>query len=283
MDERSAEPDVSHPARGNGGPRDPSSPVSWDRLRALVAAKLRCKVVCLSLLGPHAAGYAAQGSPLILKGIHVEPTERVVGLTRAPDAANWVGEFDGHPVDFTSSELGAALHMMLRGRASVLERILAPWQLHRDADQRALVQLARGALSRQCFTSFREPGRTLLREFEEPEARTLGLLLAAYRWGLTGVVLLSTGELELDLSRLAEAYGFGGLAPLLERHRRGESGPVEEDSPWINRLARVQALLERAHDESPFPPDPANAREAEEYLLDMRRRFFDATTMEVGR
>lgn len=263
----------------DGAPGDLSLPVSAERLRALVRGRLGCKVVCLAVLGPHAAGYGGPATPVIVKGIHVEPTERMVGLTRAPDAANWVGELDGHPVDFTSSELGAGLHMLLRGRSSIIERILAPAQLFCDEDQRTLTALARGALSRRCFVSFREPSRALLREFEDPEARTLGLLLAAYREGLSGVSLLRTGELDLDLSRLAAAHGFDGLLGLIARHRDGETGPVDEESPWINRLARVQALLEQAHDESPLPPDPGNAREIQEYLLDMRRRFFDATTV----
>ena len=42
----------------------------------------------------------------------------------------------------------------------------------------------------------------------------------------------------------------------------------------------MQALVEESYDISELPPDPERPTEFEEYLLDMRRRFFDAATIE---
>ena len=56
---------------------------------------------------------------------------------------------------------------------------------------------------------------------------------------------------------------------------------LEEDSPWINRMAKLHSLLDAAYEGSDLPVDPQNPADVEEYLLDMRRRFFDAQTVQM--
>jgi len=55
---------------------------------------------------------------------------------------------------------------------------------------------------------------------------------------------------------------------------------VEHDSRWINRLVRLHTLLEQAFEATEIAVDPDNPAAVEDYLLDMRRRFFDAATVQ---
>ena len=55
---------------------------------------------------------------------------------------------------------------------------------------------------------------------------------------------------------------------------------LESDSRWINRLVKLHTLLEQALEDSKLPIDPDNPKAVEDYLLDMRRRFFDAATVQ---
>jgi hypothetical protein len=43
---------------------------------------------------------------------------------------------------------------------------------------------------------------------------------------------------------------------------------------------RLHALLEESIEKTTLPVDPRNPKAIEEYLLDMRRRFFDAPTVQ---
>jgi predicted nucleotidyltransferase len=236
------------------------------------------KLLAVAVSGSHAYGYSSAQSPLELKGLHVEATENLVGLSAPPRAFNWVGEFEEHRIDYSSEELGAGLKRLLAGDGSMLERILAPRQLLKSEDLRRLQKVTRGVICRRFFAHYRAFSKGVLRDYESDEQRTVRHLLGAYRSALTGVHLLRSGKIALDLIDLAQRYGFGQIEELVALHRAQADAVVEDNNQWLNRLVRLHSLLEQALEESTLPVDPDNPRGVEEYLLDMRRRFFDATT-----
>jgi len=241
---------------------------------------MRAKLVVVALSGAHAYGYPSKESPIELKGIHVEPTENLVGLVAPPKAYNWVGEFQEHRIDYSSEELGEALRKLLKGDGSILERILAPRQLAKGEDLRRLQKVARGVICRRFFSHYRAFSKGVMRDYEKTERRTVRHLLAAYRTALTGVHLLRTGKVLLDLMELARLYGFSQIDELVRMHQKSAAAVVADDNHWINRLVKVTALLEASMEEAELPIDPDNPSAVEEYLLDMRRRFFDAPTVQ---
>ena len=251
-----------------------------DSLKRFLHQQMSRKIIGVAVLGELAHGFGAEGSPLVLKGLHVEPTENLVGLATSPSTINWVGEHEGLLVDFSSLEIGRASPALLRGDGSVLERVLAPLQIIGGQDLRRLQQVTRGVICRRFFNHYREFSRGVLKDFEGQPPCTLRRCLSAYRTGLTGVHLLRTGELELDLLTLAGTYGYPQLEQLVREHLARPGARLDESSPWINRLARLHALLDSAYESSQLPVDPPAPAELEEYLLDMRRRFFDAHTVQ---
>jgi len=255
--------------------------ITLDMLKRFVHSQMTRKLICVAVSGPHAAGYATEDTPLELKGLHVEPTANLVGLTSSPKAFNWVGEFEGLLNDYSSSEIGPASHLLLRGDGSILERILSPMQVFGGEDLRKLEQVARTAICRRFFEHYRNFSRGILKEFEGQPARTVRQALNAYRMGLTGVHLLRTGEMDLDLLALAKKYKLFQLDELVRIYQEGRSKTLEDTSPWINRMAKLHGLLDAAYEGSPLPIDPENPADVEEYLLDMRRRFFDAQTVQM--
>jgi len=251
-----------------------------DLLIRFLHQQMTCKIIGVAVVGDHAFGYAREGTPLMLQGLHVEPTENLVGLNAAPRSFNWVGEFEGQLIDFTSAEIGPALPLLLKGDGSILERILAPIQIVPGRDLRRLQDLARVAICRRSFNYYRNFSKGVLSDFEGHPPRTIRRCLSAYRTGLTGVHLLRTGEVELFLPRLAQTYGFSALTDQIQAHQQRENALLDQGSPWVNRMAKLHALLENAYESSELPVDPKNPADVEEYLLDMRRRFFDAHTVQ---
>ena len=82
-------------------------------------------------------------------------------------------------------------------------------------------------------------------------------VLYAYRVLMTGIYLLQTGEVEANLSRLNEHFGFTFLDELVARKVGGENTSVGDfDWPFHEaRLAELEARLDRAFAESPLPED----------------------------
>lgn len=232
----------------------------------------------LAITGPHAYGYANEKSALQIKGVYVEPTEHLVGLEDAHATANWVGEFEEHRVDYSAVEVGLALKALLRGDGSVLERILAPRQLVVGHDLERLQKIARRLVCRRFHSYYRSFCKGVLADIEESTHPSVQHVLSAYRTGLTGVHLLRSGEVELELTQLARAYGLREIEQLMALNREKES-LLEVRRPWTKILTRVHALLDESYDHSELPIDPPEPTAAEEFVLDMRRRFFDAKTV----
>lgn len=251
-----------------------------DLLRRFLMEQMTRKIVCAAVSGAHVGGYDAFDGPLEIKGIHVEPTENLVGLSHAPRSVNWVGEYEGFRVDFVSAEIGLVCAALLRGDGNVLERILNPLQLVESEDLRKLRCVAEGSVCRLYYNHYNDFARGLLKDHETNPTPTVRRVLQAYRTALSGIHLLQTGELLYHLPTLAHSYGQDRLEELISIARSDAEAKLPEGSHWINHLARLHPALEKAANESPLPPDPPNAAEVEEYLLDMRRRFFDAHTVQ---
>ena len=218
--------------------------------------------------------------PFELKGIFVEPTENLVGLEDPPRSYNWVGEFEGLRIDYSAHEIGHALRLLLRGDGSVLERILAPLQVIERPDMRELPHVARGAINQRFFGYYRNFGRGVMHRSGDQSKTSVNHLLAAYRAALTGSHLLRTGEMKLELTALAKLYGVGEIEELVEHNQRTPFAMLENRGRWAKVLVQVHSRLEEAIDLSELPQAPENPNAAEEFLLDLRRRFFDAVTLQ---
>lgn len=231
-------------------------------------------VVLCAITGSHIYGFSSPDSDIDIKGIHIAPTEQVLGLRPVSEAFDRLTDFEGVECDLTTHELGKALSLMLRGNGNMLERIFSPIQLTDGPAVAQLQALARGALSRQSLNHylgfFKGMQRESLRQ-EVPRAKTL---LYSYRVALTGIHLLRTGEVISDLPALAEAHRYPEVDELIEVKRAGkEKGTLSAAAAERFQQAwpRLEAGLREAHDSSPLPEAPANAAAVNDWLVTQRR------------
>jgi predicted nucleotidyltransferase len=182
-------------------------------------------------------------------------------------------DFEGVEHDLTTHEAGKALGLLVRGNGNVLERLLTPLQLVESDDVEALRELARGAASRRFVSHYRGFFGGVQRE--HTRAPKVKSMLYAYRVALTGVHLLTTAELELDVRRLADRYGFSELHELVARKRGGEEKGAldpESDERFRARWPELEAKLERALVESTLPPEVPNREAMNAWLVARRTR-----------
>jgi uncharacterized protein len=253
-------------------------PIPLEVLHRFIRAQMSGKLLCVAVSGAHAQGFPSNEAPLELKALHVEPTENLLGITQPPHVHNYVGEFETHRIDYSSMEIGPALQRLLRGDGSILERILAPRQLLTSEDLRRLQRAAKGIVCRRFFTYYRSFVRGASKDQDEGAPHTVRQVLNAYRHALTGVHLLKTGELELDLPTLARTYNLSQVEELIKSQEERDEAVPEDSARWLNKMVKLHTLLEDSYEQSTIPIDPEHPREVEEFLLDMRRRFFDAMT-----
>ncbi len=225
------------------------------------------------LSGAHAYGFPSPDSDLDLKAIHVEPASRLVGLSPPPLHANRLEVIDAIKVDYSSNEIGGVLHGILAGNGNYLERVLGVTVLAFSPELGTLRPLVAASLSRLAYRHYSGFAGNQLADFRDSDAPTAKKLLYVLRTALTGVHLLLTGELIVDLTRHLEPYGFAEAQELIEAKKRGERTELDaaDRDRWLAVANRALTLLESAHDESILPAEPQNRDELEQWLLGVRK------------
>lgn len=235
------------------------------------------RVLVCAITGAHHYGFPSPDSDLDIKGIHLAPTNELLGLSSPPDTVDVTALCDGIECDLTLNEARPALKLLLQGNGNVLERITSPYQLVDTPAVGELQALARAALSRRFFAHYRGFGRGMRREHErilaETGAARVKPLLYIYRVALTGAHLLLTGEVVADLTETAPRYGFDGALELVAKKRAGvEHEPLSAPEDAHHRLAwpRLDALLDEARVSSPLPEEPPNGDVVDAWLVAQR-------------
>lgn len=226
--------------------------------------------VVVLLSGAHAYGFPSPDSDLDLKGIHVAPTESLLGLHPAKTTIDFTRVVDGVELDYTTNEIGHALAGILSGNGNFIERVLGSTQVVRSPWLEELVPLVRASLSRKMHAHYR--GFSFSQQKLLAKEPTAKKLLYVFRTALTGVHALETGVVETDLGRLAAVYPIDGLADLVRRKTTGENATLSEDEIAAYR-ARIDAVLEKldaAVATSVLPEAPPNVAAIEGWLVALR-------------
>jgi len=227
----------------------------------------------MALSGSHAYGFPSADSDLDLKAVHIERTTRLLGLGVPTDGFNRLEVIDGVEIDYTSNELRGVLAGILAGNGNYIERILGALLVHTTPELDELAALVPAALSRRVHRHYRGFATSQRKAFEAAETPTVKKLLYVLRTALTGVHLLRSAELRVDLTDNMDEYGFGDARQLIEmkkQHERTTLAEVDRDA-WAKRLDGLFAMLDEARDHSVLPID-IDATELERWLIDVRMR-----------
>ncbi len=231
----------------------------------------------IALTGAHAYGFPSPDSDLDLKGVHVEPTCRLVGLSSPASHASRLEIIDGVEIDYASNEIGQVLSGMLRGFGSYYERILGMWILRRTPELEELGELACRSISRRVHAHYHGFATGQLRDAESTPTPSAKKLLYVLRTALTGAHLLSTGRLVTDLTALLDEHGFQHASELLEIKRTGERAPLPAPlaARWVNEVRRALEVVDAARARSPLAEEAPNRNEIEAWLIALRRARFE--------
>ncbi len=243
--------------------------------RVVAEEESRRRHVVIALSGAHAYGFPSPDSDLDLKAIHVEPTRNLLGL-RSPRATfDRLEVIDGVEIDYTSNELRGVLEGILAGNGNYIERVLGALIAASSPEHEQLRELVPRVLSRRVHHHYRGFAASQRKAFEAAEQPTVKKLLYVLRTALTGVHLLRTGELRVDLTTVADDYGYGDVTELIEAKKQGERAVLADSDrqAWLTRLDRLFAALDEARATSVLPDEPPDAAALEEWLVDLRRRL----------
>jgi len=225
-----------------------------DGLRGLVEG-LDYAPLFVTVSGAHLYGFPSRDSDVDLRGCHKLPLADVVGLDVPRETIEPKLDLAGTEVELVSHDVGKYLRLLVRNNGYILEQVFSPIIVVGQAFLDELRPIARRCITRHHYHHYRGFYATQRKLIEKEEPKTVKPVLYAYRVLMTGIHLLRTGEVEANLLRLNEHFGFAFLHDLVAQ-KTVEQAPADLDWEFhVGRLAELEAQLDRAFEESDLPED----------------------------
>jgi len=244
------------------------------RLHRIVAAQ-PYPLLFATISGAHLYGFPSPDSDFDLRGAHVLPLERVVGLDMKDETVECSRVIEGLEMDIVSHDVRKFLGLLLKKNGYVLEQLFSPLIVHTTPEHAELKALAPGCITKHPSHHYFGFAETQWKLFLKESPRRVKPLLYVYRVLLTGIHLMRTGSVEANLVTLNEEFRLPYIAELVARKLAGPEKSKLEDADIAFHEAEYQRLrgaLQAAHDASQLPelPSDSTRRSLNELLVRIR-------------
>ena len=132
--------------------------------------------------------------------------------------------------------MGKYLRLLVRNNGYILEQVFSPIVVMGQEFLDELRPLAERCITRHHYHHYRGFYATQRKLIAKDEPKRAKPLLYAYRVLMTGIHLLMTGEVEANLLKLNQHFGFGFLDELILRKVR--PARTSRSAGWIGRFTR---------------------------------------------
>lgn len=267
------------------------------RLHRIVAAQ-PYPLLFATLSGAHLYGFPSPDSDFDLRGAHVLPAEKVLGLEVRDETVQDSRIIEGLEMDIVSHDARKFFGLLLRKNGYVLEQLFSPLIVQTTPEHAELKAICnphpqplsrpvgaggRGVITRQHahhYFGFAETQWTL---FLKETPRRVKPLLYVYRVLLTGIHLMRTGVVEANLVTLNEDFRLPYLQELVARKLAGpEKAKLPEADLAFHQAEyeRLRAELQAAHECSGLPEMPGDQTRAalNDLLVRVRTRGMGGAT-----
>ncbi|MEZ4633675.1 MAG: nucleotidyltransferase domain-containing protein [Caldilineaceae bacterium] len=228
----------------------------------------------IAVSGAHLYGFASSDSDIDLRGTHLLPLTKVLGLDAPILTLDHTWHTKGLEIDLVSHDLAKFLTLLLRQNGNYLEQLFSPLvivQTPRIDELRHLVR--NGTIARHAYHAYAGYARDQWRMWRKEAVMGAGHikpLLYAYRVSLTGLHLLQTGEVIANLPWLASAYAMPELTSLIDlKVAEKTSVPLDVDV-HDKALQLLQDALQLAYEKSSLPQEPTNRAALNDFLVQVR-------------
>ena len=240
------------------------------RLHRIVAAQ-PYPLLFATISGAHLYGFPSPDSDFDLRGAHVLPLEKVVGLEARDETVQDSSIIEGLEMDIVSHDVRKFFKLLLKKNGYVLEQLFSPLIVQTTPEHAELKDLARSCITKHHSHHYFGFAETQWKLFLKESPHRAKPLLYVYRVLLTGIHLMRTGEVEANLVTLNQEFQLPYIAELVARKLAGpEKSKLDEADTAFHEseYQRLRVALQAAHDASTLPELPSDeTREALNDLL----------------
>src|SRR6058998_418265 len=190
------------------------------RLNRIVAAQ-PYPLLFATISGAHLYGFPSPDSDFDLRGAHVLPLVKVVGLDVHDETVEDSRVIEGLEMDIVSHDVRKFFGLLLKKNGYVLEQLYSPLIVHTTPEHAELKKIAKGVITRHHSHHYFGFAETQWKLFEKERPRRVKPLLYVYRVLLTGIYLMRSGRVEANLVRLNEEFKLPQVPDLVARKLAG--------------------------------------------------------------
>lgn len=223
--------------------------------------------------GAHLYGFPSPDSDYDLRGVHLLPPERVVGLDPGPETIEVSELRDGLELDLVTHDARKFFTLLLRKNGYVLEQLSSPLVVHTTPAHEELVALVPQLVTHHHAHHYLGFAETQWGLFDKERPRRVKPLLYVYRVLLSGIHLMRSGAVEANLVALNEVFRLPQVPELVARKLAGpEHGALDDADVALHaaEYARLRAMLEDAHRASQLPEAPSGRAALDDLLIRLR-------------
>jgi uncharacterized protein len=240
------------------------------RLHRIVAAQPH-PLLFATISGAHLYGFPSADSDFDLRGAHILPVEKVVGLDVSDETLEDSRVIEGLEMDIVSHDIRKFFRLLLKKNGYVLEQLYSPLIVQTSPEHAELKSIARGCITRHHSHHYFGFSETQWKLFLKESPRRVKPLLYVYRVLLTGIWLMRTGEIEANLVKLNESFRLPYIPDLVARKTGGPGQSILSDADvgfHESEYLRLRGELQATHEASGLIETPtAETRSAMNELL----------------
>jgi predicted nucleotidyltransferase len=235
------------------------------RLHNIVAAQ-PYPLLFATISGSHLYGFPSPDSDFDLRGAHILPLEKVVGLDIHDETIEDSRVVDGMEMDIVSHDVHKFFGLLLKKNGYVLEQLFSPLIISTTPEHDELKSIVRygtsgeGLITRHHSHHYFGFSDTQWKLFLKESPRRVKPLLYVYRVLLTGIHLMQTGEIEPNITVLNEEFRLNYIADLVARKVEGPEKSTLDDGDidfYESEFIRLRSRLQQAFEDSPLPDTPS--------------------------
>jgi uncharacterized protein len=229
----------------------------------------------VTISGAHLYGFPSGDSDYDLRGVHILPPEKVLGLHKPEETIenmSWEGALE---LDLVTHDAKKFFKLLLKRNGYVLEQLYSPLVVTSSPAHDRLKRIARDCITRHHGRHYLGFARHQWELTQKKKPIRVKPLLYTFRVLLTGIHLMRTGEVEANLVHLNEIYPHAFLPDLIERKQHGaekETLPEADLDFYEEQVKKLTTVLEIAMQESTLPEAPSAFDALNDLLLDLRMR-----------
>ena len=210
-------------------------------------------------------GFPSPDSDFDLRGAHILPLPKVIGLEVSDGTIQDERIIEGLEMDIVSHDIAKFFGLLLKKNGYVLEQLYSPLIVQARAEHDELKEIARGCITRHHSHHYFGFVQTQWNLFSKESPRRVKPLLYVYRVLLTGIWLMRTGVIEANLVTLNETFKLPYIDELIARKLAGPEQSTLEDADMAlheREYERLRAELQAAHDASSLREVPDESARA---------------------